>query len=163
MHYLQDGPGIELGYQLAPAYWGHGLAAEAAQACLNWALPERPERVVAIVDPASTRSARVLSKIGMVRDGTFSRSGHTWDFYVAIRRQITLGGTQGPAARAAAWQNRGLIPGSPRSPVPSPLRFPPGERSRAERTGGRGPGVLRRLLLAGHGTLASRPPGGRTP
>jgi len=86
VHYLEGGPDIELGYKLARAHWGRGLAAEAAQACLNWVLAERPERVVAIVDPANIRSARILSKIGMVRDGTFSRFGHTWDFYVATRR-----------------------------------------------------------------------------
>jgi RimJ/RimL family protein N-acetyltransferase len=92
VHYLEDGPDIELGYKLARAFWGQGLAAEAAQACLNWALAKRPERVVAIVDPANARSARILTKIGMMRDGTFSRSGHTWDFYVAIRRANPRGG-----------------------------------------------------------------------
>jgi [ribosomal protein S5]-alanine N-acetyltransferase len=97
VHYLEDGPDIELGYKLARAFWGQGLASEAAQACLNWALAERPERVVAIVDPANTRSARILSKIGMVRDGTFSRNGHTWDFYVAIRRQNHPGRHARPA------------------------------------------------------------------
>jgi [ribosomal protein S5]-alanine N-acetyltransferase len=85
VHYLQDGPDIELGYKLAQSYWGQGFATEAARACLGWALAARPERVVAIVDPANTRSARILSTIGMVHDGTFSRLGHTWDFYVAIR------------------------------------------------------------------------------
>ena len=38
VHYLEGGPDIELGYKLARAYWGQGLAAEAAQACLDWAL-----------------------------------------------------------------------------------------------------------------------------
>jgi len=78
VHYLEDGPDIELGYKLARAYWGHGFASEAARACLDWALAARPERVVAIVDPANTPSARILSKLGMVQDGTFSRYGHTW-------------------------------------------------------------------------------------
>jgi len=95
VHYLEGGPDIELGYKLARGFWGQGLAAEAAQACLNWALAERPERVVAIVDPANIRSARILSKIGMVRDGTFCRIGHTWDFYVAIRHPIATNGTRG--------------------------------------------------------------------
>jgi len=90
VHYLEGGPDIELGYKLARAYWGQGLAAEAAHACLDWALAERPERVVAIVDPANIRSARILTKIGMVQDGTFSRFGHTWDFYVAIRCQAMV-------------------------------------------------------------------------
>jgi len=85
VHYLEGGPDIELGYRLARTYWGRGLAAEAAQACLDWALAERRERVVAIVDPANIRSARVLDKIGMVREGTFSRFGHMWNFYVAVR------------------------------------------------------------------------------
>jgi [ribosomal protein S5]-alanine N-acetyltransferase len=94
VHYLEGGPDIELGYKLARAYWGQGLAAEAAQACLDWALAERPERVVAIVDPANIRSARVLDKIGMVRDGIFSRLGHQWDFYIAIRRQQPASATR---------------------------------------------------------------------
>jgi RimJ/RimL family protein N-acetyltransferase len=89
LHYFDGGPDIELGYRLARASWGQGLAAEAAEACLDWALAERPERVVAIVDPANTRSARILNKIGMVKDGTFSHSGHIWDFYVALRRPAT--------------------------------------------------------------------------
>jgi RimJ/RimL family protein N-acetyltransferase len=89
VHYLEGGPDIELGCKLARASWGQGLATEAARACLDWALAERPERVVAIVDTANARSARVLAKIGMVQDGTFSRAGHTWDFYIAIRCRAT--------------------------------------------------------------------------
>jgi [ribosomal protein S5]-alanine N-acetyltransferase len=89
VHYLEGGPDIELGYKLARASWGQGFAAEAARACLDWALAERPERVVAIADHANTRSARVLAKIDMVQHGTFSRLGHTWDFYIAIRCQAT--------------------------------------------------------------------------
>lgn len=89
VHYLENGPDIELGYKLARARWGQGFASEAAQACLDWALAERPERVVAIVAAANTRSARILGKIGMVRDGTFSRFDHTWDFYIANRHQAT--------------------------------------------------------------------------
>jgi RimJ/RimL family protein N-acetyltransferase len=89
VHYLEGGPDIELGYKLARTHWGRGLAAEAAQACLSWALEERPERVVAIVDPGNARSIRILDKIGLVRDGTFSRFGHTWDFYIAVRARCT--------------------------------------------------------------------------
>jgi ribosomal-protein-alanine N-acetyltransferase len=99
VHYLENGPDIELGYKLARARWGQGFASEAAQACLDWALAERPERVVAIVDSANTRSARILGKIGMVRGGTFSRLDHTWDFYIAIRGQATADNT----GRAASW------------------------------------------------------------
>jgi RimJ/RimL family protein N-acetyltransferase len=40
---------------------------------------------VAIVDPANARSARVLVKIGMTREGTLFCFDHTWNFYIAIR------------------------------------------------------------------------------
>ena len=105
VHYFEGGPDIELGYRLARAHWGQGFAAEAAQACLDWALAERPERVMAIVDPANIRSARILNKIGMVRYGTLSRSGHTWDLYAACQhthRRITA---PGPLFRRSHEQN----------------------------------------------------------
>jgi len=88
LQYLDGGPDIELGYKLARAHWGHGFAAEAAQACLGWALAERPERVVAIADPANARSARVLDKIGMVREGRWHGFDHEWDFYVAAAQPM---------------------------------------------------------------------------
>jgi RimJ/RimL family protein N-acetyltransferase len=40
---------------------------------------------VAIVDPANARSARVLVKIGMVREGMLFCFDHMWDFYIAVR------------------------------------------------------------------------------
>jgi ribosomal-protein-alanine N-acetyltransferase len=42
VHYLEDGPDIELGYKLARAFWGQGLTAEAARACLDWPGPNGP-------------------------------------------------------------------------------------------------------------------------
>jgi [ribosomal protein S5]-alanine N-acetyltransferase len=85
LQYLDDGPEIELGYKLARAYWGRGLALEAARACLDWALAERPEQVVAIVDHANGRSARILIALGMVPDGTRYCFGHLWNAYTAPR------------------------------------------------------------------------------
>jgi RimJ/RimL family protein N-acetyltransferase len=61
---------------------------EAARACLRWGLAERPERVVAIVDPANTRSARVLDKIGMVRNGTWHGFDHEWNLYIAVYARL---------------------------------------------------------------------------
>lgn len=56
----------ELGYRLARPAWGHGFATEAALACRDDAfyrvgLPE----LIALIDPANTRSARVAEKVGM--------------------------------------------------------------------------------------------------
>jgi RimJ/RimL family protein N-acetyltransferase len=86
LEYLDGGPDIELGYKLGRASWGQGFALEAARACLGWALAERPEQVVAIVDAGNARSARVLTAIGMVREGTESHFGRVWDLYQAVRR-----------------------------------------------------------------------------
>jgi len=84
LEYLDGGPDIELGYKLARAFWGRGLAVEAARACLEWALTERQEQVVAIVDAGNARSARVLTRIGFVRDGTARHFGRVWDRYLAV-------------------------------------------------------------------------------
>ena len=85
LEYLDGGPDIELGYKLARAHWSRGLALEAARACLEWALTERPEQVVAIADAGNARSARVLVAIGMTRAGTARHFGRDWDLYRAVR------------------------------------------------------------------------------
>jgi RimJ/RimL family protein N-acetyltransferase len=59
-------PEIELGYRLARAYWGRGLATEAARAVRDYAfgilvLP----RLVSVIDPANSRSVRVAEKTGL--------------------------------------------------------------------------------------------------
>jgi RimJ/RimL family protein N-acetyltransferase len=56
----------ELAYLLSRAYWGRGLATEAARRCLDFAFSEQawPE-VVAMVRLGNTASARVLRKLGM--------------------------------------------------------------------------------------------------
>jgi RimJ/RimL family protein N-acetyltransferase len=42
----------------------------------------RPEPLVAIVEPANTRSVRVLQNIGMSRSGTYPYLDRVWDLYV---------------------------------------------------------------------------------
>ncbi len=60
------GEELELLYGLAPAYWGRGLAVEAARAVLSWlfatsAIP----RVWAGADHPNTRSFAVMDRLGM--------------------------------------------------------------------------------------------------
>jgi RimJ/RimL family protein N-acetyltransferase len=57
---------IELGYRLARAFWGRGLATEAAKAVRDYAfdvlvLP----RLVSIIDPRNEASIRVAEKTGL--------------------------------------------------------------------------------------------------
>ena len=60
-----------LGYCLDEAMWGHGYATEAAHAVLEWAFDTLDlNRVQAETDTRNVASARVLEKIGFVREGT---------------------------------------------------------------------------------------------
>ncbi|KAB2970995.1 GNAT family N-acetyltransferase [Streptomyces sp. SS1-1] len=60
-----------LGYVLGAAMWGHGYATEAAHALLRWAFDTLDlNRVQAEADTRNQASARVLEKLGFVREGT---------------------------------------------------------------------------------------------
>ena len=60
-----------LGYCLAEAAWGHGFATEAAHGVLDWAFGTLDlNRVQAETDTRNLASARVLEKLGFVREGT---------------------------------------------------------------------------------------------
>jgi [ribosomal protein S5]-alanine N-acetyltransferase len=60
-----------LGYCLDEAAWGHGYATEAARALLRWAFDTLDlNRVQAETDTRNVASARVLEKLGFVREGT---------------------------------------------------------------------------------------------
>ena len=61
----------ELGYAVARALWGQGLALEAARAVLDVAFREYPalNRIRASADARNTRSIRVMQKLGMTREG----------------------------------------------------------------------------------------------
>lgn len=60
-----------LGYCFDDAAWGHGYATEAARALLQWAFATLDlNRVQAETDTRNLGSARVLEKLGFVREGT---------------------------------------------------------------------------------------------
>lgn len=60
-----------LGYVLDEAMWGQGFATEAAHAVLRWAFDTLDlNRVQAETDTRNVASARVLEKMGFVREGT---------------------------------------------------------------------------------------------
>jgi RimJ/RimL family protein N-acetyltransferase len=62
-------PCVEIGWRLASAYWGRGLATEGAQAVVRHAFQvlELPA-LVSFTVPANIRSRRVMEKLGMIRD-----------------------------------------------------------------------------------------------
>lgn len=60
-----------LGYCFAEQAWGHGYATEAARVVLRWAFDTLDlNRVQAETDTRNAASARVLEKLGFVREGT---------------------------------------------------------------------------------------------
>ena len=83
-----------LGYCLDDAAWGQGYATEAAGALLEWAFETLDlNRVQSETDTRNTASARVLEKLGFLREGTLREdcvvSGEVSDSWVygLLRRQ----------------------------------------------------------------------------
>ena len=83
-----------LGYCFDDAAWGHGYATEAARAVLQWAFDALDlNRVQAETDTRNLSSARVLEKLGFVREGTLREdcvvNGEVSDSWVygLIRRE----------------------------------------------------------------------------
>lgn len=67
----------ELGYTLAPAFWGRGYALEAARACIAAAFAHLADRrLVAKVAVDNERSLRLAQRLGMRSVGTVSVDGH---------------------------------------------------------------------------------------
>jgi len=71
---------IELGYRLAPQFWGRGLATEAVRATLEHGFGVLGlASVIAIVQPGNAASVRVIQKAG------FSRFVHSQYHRLAVR------------------------------------------------------------------------------
>ena len=71
---------VDLGYAFLPEYTGQGYAVEAARAALEYGLTELGfRRIIAIVSQTNARSARVLEKLGFVRDGLIQLPGDSED------------------------------------------------------------------------------------
>ena len=83
-----------MGYCLDDAAWGRGYATEAGRAVLQWAFDALDlNRVQAEVDTRNAASARVLEKLGFLREGTLREDcivdGEVSDSWVygLLRRQ----------------------------------------------------------------------------
>ncbi|EST37488.1 hypothetical protein N566_12800 [Streptomycetaceae bacterium MP113-05] len=75
-HLRQAAGKAELGYLFLPQAWGHGYAAEACAAALDWfagALPGEP--VVLATQTANVRSMRLAAKLGFIEVERFEAYG----------------------------------------------------------------------------------------
>lgn len=64
------GPEVEVAYHFRKDRWGRGYATEVARACLDFGFDNGLEKILGLVAPENTASARVLEKCGMQRTGT---------------------------------------------------------------------------------------------
>ena len=63
---IDDRPEVEVAYLLDKAYWGQGLATEAAQAIVHYAFEQlHLTRLICLTDPEHLASQKVAQKIGM--------------------------------------------------------------------------------------------------
>jgi len=66
---MPPAPGVEVGWRLAYAHWGHGFAPEAATAALEVAFDSLGlDEVVSFTSTANVRSRRVMTKLGLHHD-----------------------------------------------------------------------------------------------
>lgn len=69
IHDFQNREG-EIGYIVNPAYWGKGIATEAAKLLIEFGFDQlNLHRIFATCDPRNIESSRVLEKIGMIKEG----------------------------------------------------------------------------------------------
>lgn len=86
-------PAVEVGWRLAPAFWGKGYATEAARAALRYGFEDlNLDQIVSFTVPANKPSWAVMERIGMVRDpsGDFDHTrlpeGHPLRRHVLYRK-----------------------------------------------------------------------------
>jgi len=107
-----------LGYCYSDAAWGHGYATEAGRALLGWAFDTLDlNRVQAETDTRNLASARVLEKLGFVREGTLREdcvvNGEVSDSWVygLLRRDWD------PAPGRLPWPARPSMTARARDPI----------------------------------------------
>jgi ribosomal-protein-alanine N-acetyltransferase len=73
LRFLGDTPEVEVGYVLAKAYWGKGLATEIAAASLKYGFEVlQLKKIVAVADTENIASRRVMEKVGMQYQHNFN-------------------------------------------------------------------------------------------
>jgi RimJ/RimL family protein N-acetyltransferase len=82
-------PAVEIGWRLARAAWGQGLATEAAQAALGFGFTDLALReIVAITVPGNAPSQRVMARLGMAHDESGDFDHPKIDAQHPLRRHV---------------------------------------------------------------------------
>ena len=69
LYVRQDGFSFWIGYTLAPALAGQGIAREAVRGLLRWLRAQGAQQALAAVTPENEASIRLLGKLGFARTG----------------------------------------------------------------------------------------------
>lgn len=78
----------EIGYILARAHWGTGIAREAVSAVIDRLFAEGQRRVFADTDPDNTASIALLERLGFQREGLLRAE---WETHIGVRDSVILG------------------------------------------------------------------------
>lgn len=92
LQFIPNTDKIEIFYALAKAYWGQGLASEAAHACLRFGFEthEFPQ-INALFVPGNTASERVMIKLGMTYQGVLHAYETDLPWYAIMREAFEPG------------------------------------------------------------------------
>jgi RimJ/RimL family protein N-acetyltransferase len=82
LHEPEGWPDREVGWVLARAFWGRGLAFEAAEVALEQAFSTYGwTRAISLIDPANARSIRLAERLGERLERTLDLRGHRVNLY----------------------------------------------------------------------------------
>ena len=74
LEHVPSAPEVEIAYTLAQAYWGRGLATEAARASLSYGFEAlNLDEIYGLAFPQNVASQNVMRKIGMLDQGVTGR------------------------------------------------------------------------------------------
>lgn len=103
LNLLTDWPGPdrwEVGFELAPGYWGRGLAAEGARAAISfgWARTQLA-RIISVTAAGHSASRRVMEKCGMTFQAELAFRGAQVAWYAIDRADLPAAGAMGSRPR----------------------------------------------------------------
>ena len=86
LKYLEEVGEVDVAYRLQRAYWGQGLATEAALASVRYGFADLGlKRIIGLAMPENIASVRVLEKTGLRHDGTITFCGRQFSKYFITR------------------------------------------------------------------------------
>lgn len=98
LQHLPESSDVEIGWWLAPAHWGKGLATEAARHALAYGFEVvHLDRIVAIAQSANRDSLRVMERIGMRFEREALHKGIRVVIYMITREQFIALQNEGEA------------------------------------------------------------------